>query len=352
MQIQENVILAPYTTFKIGGPARYFCIVKDQFDALEAYEFAKEKKLKTFVLGGGSNLLISDEGFDGLVIKVVNKGIEVLKEDESRVLLRVASGEVWDEVVRFAVTNNWWGIENLSHIPGSSGAIAVQNVGAYGQEASRVIESVTVFNKDTHQIISINNQDCKFAYRKSIFNSEEKGKYIIFNIDFNLSKIPAPVLSYRDLSQKFTNSIPSLSEIRSAVIEIRNKKFPFPVEAKNGNAGSFFKNPILEGRSYQELKNKLANSFGASAVEALEKKKFEEGNVIKVPAAYLIDICGLKELKNGGAAINKNQPLVIINHSGKATAKDVLGLAEKVKEEVYSKTGISLFFEPELIGFN
>src|ERR1700687_3131690 len=142
MQIQENVLLAPFTTFKIGGAAWFFCVVNNQFDALEAYEFAKGRELETFVLGGGSNVLVSDDGFKGLVLKVENKGIEISFEDEKAVLLKVASGEVWDEVVKFAVKNNWWGIENLSHIPGSTGAIAVQNVGAYGQEAKDVIDSV------------------------------------------------------------------------------------------------------------------------------------------------------------------------------------------------------------------
>ena len=162
MEISENIILAPYTTFKIGGLARYFCIVKDQFDALQAYEFAQEKSLKTFVLGGGSNILVSDKGFNGLVLKVENKGIEIVKDTADGVLLKVASGENWDEVVKFAVKNNWWGIENLSHIPGSTGAIAVQNVGAYGQEASKVIESVTVFNKQAHNITQIQNISSSF----------------------------------------------------------------------------------------------------------------------------------------------------------------------------------------------
>jgi UDP-N-acetylmuramate dehydrogenase len=351
MEIQENVLLAPYTTFKIGGQARYFCIVKDQFDALEAYEFAQKHKLDVFILGGGSNLLVSDQGFNGLVIKVVNKGIEILSEEENKVLLKVASGEVWDEAVAFAVNNNWWGMENLSHIPGSTGAIAVQNVGAYGQEASKIITEVSVFDTQTHQIISISNADCGFAYRQSIFNTTQKGRYIIFHIVFSLSKIPRPILSYRDLQSKFAGASPSLEEIRQAVIEIRDKKFPFPVQAKNGNAGSFFKNPILTQQEYKNLLNVLGKNFGAAAGENLQKKKFEENGQIKIPAAYLIDICGLKDLQSGGAAINKNQPLVIVNQSGSATAAEVLALAEKVKTEVNRKTGISLKFEPEFLGF-
>ena len=351
MQIQENVLLAPYTTFKIGGLARYFCIVKDQFDALEAYEFAQKHKLNVFILGGGSNLLVSDQGFNGLVIKVVNKGIEILSEEENKVLLKVASGEVWDEAVAFAVKNNWWGMENLSHIPGSTGAIAVQNVGAYGQEASKIITEVSVFDTKTHQIISISNADCGFAYRQSIFNTSQKGRYIIFHIVFSLSKTTQPILSYRDLQNKFSGASPSLKEIRQAIIEIRDKKFPFPLQAKNGNAGSFFKNPILTQQEYKNLLNVLGKNFGAEVGENLQKKKFEENGQIKIPAAYLIDICGLKDLQSGGAAINKNQPLVIVNQTGSATAADVLALAEKVKTEVNRKTGILLKFEPEFLGF-
>ncbi|MDR3642996.1 MAG: UDP-N-acetylmuramate dehydrogenase [Candidatus Doudnabacteria bacterium] len=351
MKIDQDIILASYTTFKIGGPARFFCVVKDQFDALQAFEFAREKHLKTFVLGGGSNILVSDEGFDGLVIRVVNKGIEVLSESDDNVLLKVASGEVWDEVVKFAVTNNWWGIENLSHIPGSTGAIAVQNVGAYGQEAGNVLEAVTVFNKDTHQILSLSSDSCGFGYRKSIFNSSEKGKYIIFDITFNLAKNSHANLEYRDLKTRFGGKNPSLADVRQAVIEIRNKKFPFPTEAIKGNAGSFFKNPVLTADEYLDLQTKITVEFGQFSSDELGKKKFSDNGQIKIPAAFLIEICGLKNLQSGGAAINKNQPLVIINADGKATAKDVLDLAEKVRQSVREKTGVELKFEPELIGF-
>ena len=352
MQIQENILLGPYTTFKIGGAAKFFCVVGDQFDALEAYEFAKKQQLQTFVLGGGSNILVSDSGFNGLVIKVVNKGIEVLKQDDNQVLLKVASGEVWDEVVSFAVKNNWWGIENLSHIPGSTGAIAVQNVGAYGQEASKVIESVTVFDKETHQILSFKAEDCGFEYRKSIFNSSKRGKYIIFNIIFKLKPQDNPNLSYRDLAVKFADKTPTLSELRNAVIEIRDKKFPFPTEAKKGNAGSFFKNPVLSPEDYSTLKELISKNFWPRQDCGTGQEKFEENGQIKVPAAFLIELCNLKDLRFGGAAINPDQPLVIINETGTATAADVLALATEVQKTVASKTGIELKFEPELIGFN
>ena len=352
MEIQENVTLAPYTTFKIGGEAKYFCEIKDQLDALNAFEFAGDKNVPVFVLGGGSNVLFSDSGFYGLVARVVNKGIEVISENEEDVVLKVASGEVWDEVVKFAVNNQWWGIENLSHIPGSTGAIAVQNVGAYGQEAKNVIEQVTVFNKDTHQIASLNNTECGFEYRSSVFNASEKGKYIIFYITFKLSKKPTPILTYRDLKTKFETIAPSLSNIRQAVIEIRDKKYPFPTNAKNGNAGSFFKNVLLALEEFKALKSHIGAVFGTESAEILEKRVFAEPPKVKVPSAYLLELCGLKDVAVGGAKINHNQPLVVVNETGTATAEDVLSLAKKVISEVYAKIGAKLKIEPELVGFS
>ncbi|MFI5205899.1 MAG: hypothetical protein ACHQVK_03070, partial [Candidatus Paceibacterales bacterium] len=240
-------------------------------------------------------------------------------------------------------------------------------VGAYGQEAKNVIESVTVFNKDSHEIQNLKASDCGFGYRSSIFNLSRRGKYIIFYINLKLSKIPRPTLSYRDVQIKFSGKNPSLAEIRNEVIKIRDQKFPFPTEAKKGNAGSFFKNPVLNENQYKDLSVRVKNLFGDDKVAELESKKFNEQSAfakaladdpllnkikwVKVPAAFLIELCGLKDLKSGGAAINHNQPLVIINQTGHATAQDVLKLANEVKRAVLDKTGIALQFEPELIGF-
>lgn len=351
MKIEENIKLSRFTTFGIGGPARYFCRVADQFDALEAFEFAQKNNLPTFVLGGGSNLLVSDSGYGGLVMKVENKGIEIISDDKNQIQLKVASGEVWDEVVNFATQNNWWGIENLSHIPGSAGAIAVQNVGAYGQEAKNVIESVTVFDRQNGQIIKLSKDDCGFAYRSSIFNTASKGRYIIFYVDFLLQKNGRPNLSYRDLRAKFSGQDPSLNQIRETITEIRDKKFPFPAGSGNGNAGSFFKNPILDNKGYGILKNLIAQNFGREFSVLLEERAFADGDKIKIPAAFLLDICGLKDEQYGGAKINCNQPLVIVNYTGEASSGDILMLAVKVLKAVKDKTGIALKAEPELLGF-
>ncbi len=352
MEILHNIPLAPYTTFKIGGLANYFCVAQNEFELAEALQFAEEKELSVFILGGGSNILVSDEGYNGLVIKVIHKGVEILNNDDNNsIWLKVSSSEVWDDIVKLSVKNNWWGIENLSHIPGLTGAIAVQNVGAYGQEASNVIENVTVFNKKTKIIEILKNTECGFSYRRSIFNSTHKGVYVILDITFKLQKNGKPNIGYRDLHIRFEHKHPSIEEVRQAVIEIRDKKFPFPKEAKNGNAGSFFKNPIISQKEYESLQSKIEKEFGLVVSEDLQKKKFVDNEDIKIPAAFLIDICKLKDLNFGGAAINNTQPLVIVNKTGTATATDVIHLAYEVKETVFNKTGIELAFEPEFIGF-
>jgi len=353
MEIQRNIILAPYTTFKIGGPAKFFCIVKNAEELQEALKFAKDKKLEPFILGGGSNVLISDEGFDGLVAKIDFKGVKVVLENDQKVILQIASGEIWDKIVEMAVQNGWWGIENLSHIPGTMGGFAVQNVGAYGQEASQIIERVIAFDTESKNIRTFKNQECQFGYRKSVFNTGGKGRFVILEIVLKLNKKSKPNLGYKELKEKFRNTIPTLTEIREAVVEIRNKKFPFPIEGKNGNAGSFFKNPILNNEEYQTLLSKIGRDFGEEMVKKIEQKKFlENSGQIKIPAAFLIDLCGLKSLEFKGAAINYIQPLVIVNKTGKATAKEVFELAKSVRKTVFDQTGIKLTFEPELVGFS
>jgi UDP-N-acetylmuramate dehydrogenase len=352
MEIKQNISLAPYTTFNIGGAARYFCLVKDQFDAHQAFEFAREKNLPHFILGGGSNLLVSDAGFEGLVVKVNNQGIEIAHEDAESVTLKIAAGEVWDKVVEFSVKNGWWGIENLSHIPGSAGAIAVQNVGAYGQEASQVLVSVTAYDIKNHAIIRLLKSECGFGYRQSIFNTTETGRFIIFELELRLQKNLLPNLTYRDLAKKFEGQNPNLEEIRQAVIEIRDKKYPYPDKAVNGNAGSFFKNPVLNAQAFLDLKQKIQSAFGDAASQTLEDRKFSEQGQIKVPAAFLMELLGLKGMQVGSVKINPTQPLVILNVTGKAKASEVLNLARLVITEVKHKFNLTLKIEPCLLGFN
>lgn len=353
MRIEENVSLKDKTSFHIGGNARYFCSVQNINDALQALEFSKEHSLEILLLSGGSNMLVSDNGWDGLVVQVDMFGMEKVLDTMTECVLKVATGEVWDEVVSFAVKEGLWGIENLSHIPGRTGAIAVQNVGAYGQEAKDVIVSVDALDTQTKELVTLSGNDCKFSYRSSIFNTTQKGRYIIFYTRFKLSKIPRPVLTYKDLALIFPEGQGVLEDIRKAVIQIRDRKFPFPNTPKKGNAGSCFKNVYLSSSEFGQFKERIKVGFESQILDRLNEieKRFTEEDRVKIPAAFLLDICGLKGLTFKGALINPLQPLVIVNASGDASSFDVLEIMKIVKHTVYSKTGIALNIEPELVGF-
>lgn len=359
MQILENIPLAFYTTFYIGGPSRYLIFAQDTDEVIEAVNFAKDKQLPYQIMGGGSNRLVSNRGYNGVTIRIESIGMDLISETEETVVLKVASGEVWDDVVKFAVEEDWWGIENLSHIPGFTGAFCVQNVGAYGQEASQVVVEVEVFDTQSEKIEILSKRQLGFGYRSSIFNKTQKGRYIILSTTILLQKNPQPNLEYGDLQKEFAKQIskgetPSIKEIRSAIINIRNIKFPFPSEATKGNSGSFFRGPILSESEFELLVNKLKASFPTEVISKLEnmKDRLKVSQGYKTPAAFLIELCGFKELTIGGAKVNPDQPAIILNYTGSATSTDVLSLYKMVSEEVLAKTSVKLGIEPELIGFD
>jgi UDP-N-acetylmuramate dehydrogenase len=349
IEIKKDISLAPLTSFKIGGPARAYCAVRSAGELHEALEYEGA----VFMLGGGSNILVSDRGWDGLVIHLCNRGIEIADEDDASVRLRCAAGENWDDVAAYAVEHGWWGIENLSHIPGSAGAFPVQNVGAYGQEASQTVEEVTAFDREKGSEVVLGKGECGFAYRRSIFNSDEKGRFVIMEVALRLSKIPRPNLEYPDVKKYFENASapPSIREIREAIIEIRGKKFPFPVDAATGSAGSFIKNLTVSPSKLEDLESRVLQEFGVEAVERLRAATRPTDAGIKVPTALLLDLCGVKGREKGGAVINPAQPLVIRN-SGSATAEDVLELFRSVRREVYARLRVVVENEPELVGFS
>ncbi len=356
MDIQQNILLSNHTTFHIGGPAKYFCEVKTADELQEALQFAEEKSAQVFIMGGGSNVLVSDKGFDGLVIKLANEGIEQENISDTHVRLIIGSGQNWDSVVAFAVEHGLWGIENLSHIPGNTGAFTVQNVGAYGQEASQVVESVLVFDRESNSTKTISHDECEFSYRHSIFNTSSKDRYVILSTSLKLSKNPNPNLSYGDLKVRFANREPqtiALPEIRNAIIEIRNTKFPFPDAPERGNAGSFFRGPILSKNEFAVMQKKILDLFGEEQAQRLETMadRLTVPQGYKTPTAFLLDVCEFKGMEVGGAQINPNQPAIILNKTGKATAEEVITLYNQVKNGVLSKTGVELEHEPEFIGF-
>ncbi len=351
MDFQTNYPLSELTTFRIGGPASFYAHVANLNELKEALDFAQQKNLSVLVLGGGSNVLISDQGFVGLVIQINFKGIEKVSEDKDSVMLKVAAGEIWDDVVAFAEKNNFWGIENLSHVPGKTGAVPVQNVGCYGQEASDVVEKIEVLGLNSQKVKEFTKTELDFNYRTSKLNQEWKNKYVILSVYFRLSKIPSPNLTYVDLKKYFAGrdkAMVSLNEIRTALKQIRANKFPDLTQM--GTVGSFFKNFILTEEQYNTLVYCTKQNFGQEGVDRLIQvvNKFPQKNGIKVPTAFLLDICGLKGKAVGEAKLWEKQPVVIVN-TGNAKAADVLELFKQVQAEILAKTGMRVTAEPEFI---
>ena len=335
MKIQENVSLKEYTTFKIGGPARFFCIVTNEDELIEAIGFSKKNKIEFFILGGGSNLLISDAGFQGLVIKMEMKGISY-KEEGDLVKVTAGAGENWDTFVEETVEKGLYGLENLSLIPGTVGAAPVQNVGAYGSEAKDTIETVHVLDvlKDEHK--DLTNEECKFAYRDSMFK-KNVGRYVVLSVTFVLNKKGKLNLTYKDVQEQLAFKRikePTLKQVREAVIEIRTRKLPDL--KKYGTAGSFFKNVVVPQAKAKELLAKYPDMI----LHAVNEKK------VKIPIAWILDhVCGFRGVKKGNVGTYQNQALVLINY-GDGTATELIALAQKMVDAVYEKTGIEI--EPEV----
>jgi UDP-N-acetylmuramate dehydrogenase len=320
-----------------------------------AMELAEKQALPLFILGGGSNILVSDHGFEGVVIHPAGRGIEIRHEDADTVTLEVSAAERWDDVLQNAVEHEWWGIENLSHIPGQAGAALVQNIGAYGRQVSDVVQSAEVVDTATAATRVLSVTDCEFGYRRSIFNTNARGHFIIVRLTLRLAKHGRPQLDYPDVRVYFEErgtQQPSLAEIRQAIITIRDGKFPFPREERGGNAGSFFKNLSLAEHEYAVLREMVRRNFSPQELARLEemRNRFPAADRIKIPTAFLIEICGLKGHRMGGAQVNEAQPLVLINQGG-ATARDVIALAQRVRKTVRARTGMVLAIEPELVGF-
>ncbi len=338
MKIQENISLKEYTTFKIGGSARFFCVVKNEDDLIDAINFAKKNKITYFVLGGGSNILVADAGFTGLVIKMEMKGINYFEEG-NMVKAVVAAGENWDKFVENTVEQGFYGLENLSLIPGTVGASPVQNIGAYGIEAKDIIDTVYVLDVEKDQYKTFKNIDCKFAYRDSIFK-KEIGRYIILSVTFNLNKKGRLNLVYKDIQEYFdfkNIKNPTLKQVRDAVIYIRQKKLPDL--KKYGTAGSFFKNVVVSTNKAQELIKKYPDMI----VHAVNDKK------VKIPLAWILDhACGFRGVKKGNVGTYQNQALVLINY-GNATSKEIIDLAQKMVDGVFEKTGIEIELEVEYV---
>lgn len=330
IQIQEQVPLAPMTTMRVGGNAQFFVRVGGVEELKEALLFAREKGLPIFILGGGANTLVAQDGFAGLVIKNEIKGITY---DDARVT--VGAGEWWDDVVRDTVMHNLWGIENLSLVPGTFGGALVQNVGAYGVEVCDVVLSVEALDTEKMQIKTFLREECEFGYRESIFKKNKN--LIVLRGTFELSLDAKPNINYEDVKKYFENKNilePTLLEIREAIMEIRTAKMPArPI----GSAGSFFKNPVVSVVEFEDLKKQFPDI----------KAYIQGDNTMKVSAAWLIDhVGGWRGYRKGDVGVHEKQALILVNY-GNASAEEIIDLSREIKNDIKKK--INVMLEEEVV---
>jgi UDP-N-acetylmuramate dehydrogenase len=352
LSILENVPLAPYTTLGIGGPARYFLHARTEEQVLDALEFARARGCPVFILGGGSNILVSDSGFPGLVIKIELPGIDALDAERGRI--SAAAGVEWDAFVQYCVARDLAGIECLSGIPGTVGGAPVQNIGAHGEDVQGVITQVRALDRDALKMVEVGAADCRFAYRSSIFNTTHKDRYVIVRVDFALRADGKPRLLYADLQQRFTPSAqpPKLSEVRAAVLEIRKAKSMVLSENDPDcrSAGSFFKNLILDQNSVSVLEAEAHASGRLNASENIPRFAAGPG-IEKLPAAWFIEHAGFhKGYTHKNAGISNKHALALVNRGG-ATARDILELMQMIQGRVQLVFGVELQPEPVFVGF-
>jgi UDP-N-acetylmuramate dehydrogenase len=346
MLFREDVPLAPFTTFKIGGPARWFAEAATELDVAEAVEFSRSRGLPFFILGGGSNVLVSDAGFPGLVLHIALKGVEEADDGAYRVF-NVSAGEDWDAFVSRTVSEDCGGIECLAGIPGTVGGTPVQNVGAYGQEVASTIQSVRALETGSGRFLNLDHDSCGFAYRQSIFNSSARGEYIVVAVSYRLARHSTPVVSYGDLKLHFKDSRqPTLAEVSKAVREIRARKGMLitPGELDSQSAGSFFKNPVVTLAGLEEIKRSV---LAASADGEAEVPNYPAGDgLAKLPAAWLVERSGFKKGQVlGRAGISSRHTLALINRGG-ATAAEIVALRDEIIAGVQRRFGIVLEPEP------
>jgi len=356
MRIEENKLLAPFTTFGIGGPARWFVEAESEEDVAEAAAWAGDHGMPLFALGGGSNLLVSDSGFNGLILRVGLRGVaaEDASAQPGQRVYQVAAGEDWDHFVERTVQDQCAGVECLAGIPGTVGGTPVQNVGAYGQEVASAIERVRAFDLLEHRFGEFQASECGFAYRRSRFNSMDRGRFVVTRVDYRLSPGGTPTVRYADLRRALAEreaaaGEPSLAEVAAVVRRVRQAKGMLMVEGDPdcSSAGSFFKNPVVAEEQIRQI----------AAAGAKEPPRFPAGpgaenmGRVKVPAAWLIEQAGFsKGYTLGAAGISSRHTLALINR-GAASAAEVLALAGQISAEVEARFGIRLEMEPVMIGF-
>ena len=337
LQIQRNVSLKNFNTFGVDAIAQYFVEINKKEELTELFMDPQWKQMKMLVLGGGSNLLLLND-FDGLVIRINIRGIEH-RISHNEVFIEAGAGEVWNDLVNFCVVRGYAGLENLSLIPGSVGASPIQNIGAYGVELQDVFHSCNAFELQTGTFKTFGKEDCHFGYRESVFKNELKGQYIIVSVKLQLSLVPNFKLTYGAIEQelKVRNiASPTIRDVSQVVSHIRVSKLPDP--STIGNAGSFFKNPVISAEQFNQLQAKFSEIVHYPA---------KDGQV-KLAAGWLIEQCGWKGKVVGKTGTWKNQALVLVNHGG-ATGEEVYTFSSQIIDSVYTKFGVMLQREVNII---
>ncbi|WP_262916773.1 UDP-N-acetylmuramate dehydrogenase [Chryseobacterium indologenes] len=337
--MQENFSLQSYNTFGVDANSQYFTEVKSIEELKDALTFSKDQCLPILFLGGGSNILLT-KNFNGLAVKINLKGISEEIINENEVLVTAKAGENWHEFVMYCLQKNFGGLENLSLIPGNVGTSPMQNIGAYGTEIKDTFVSCKVLDVENLEIRTFNLEECKFGYRDSIFKQEGRGKYVILEVSFKLTQkdhhIKTEYGAIKSELEHLNIQNPTIQDVSRAVINIRQSKLPDPKQI--GNAGSFFKNPTIPLAQFESLRQKFENIQG-----------YPNGNMVKVPAGWLIEQCGWKGKQIGNVASHKLQSLVIVNATGKATGQEIFDFSTDIINSVKEKFGIELEREVNII---
>ena len=350
--VRERIPLAPYTTLGLGGPARYFCECVREADVLEALALARSRGLEVQIIGGGSNLVIADAGFPGLVVKVTIGGVS-FHETSGGVELTAGAGVEWDALVRRTVEGGWAGVECLSGIPGTVGATPIQNVGAYGQEIADTLVSVTCLERQRMTPVTFTRDQCEFGYRQSRFKARDRDRYVVLGVTLRLRR-ELPRLRYAELEQAVRGSVDlktldlgdAVRVVRDTVLQLRRRKSMVldPADPNRRSVGSFFVNPVLSTEAFEDLASRWRASGMPDSIPT-----FPADGRVKVPAAWLVEHAGFaKGHRRGGAGISTRHALALVNHGG--TTAELLALAEEIERSVHERFGIRLEREPVVVG--
>lgn len=338
MKLKKNQSLKSYNTFGIEVYAQCFLEVNSVSEINSALDFVQKNQLKLLILNGGSNLLFTQD-FDGLVLKINLKGIEIVKETEDVVFVKVQAGENWHDFVQWTLQNDFGGLENLSLIPGNAGTAPMQNIGAYGVEIKDVMAELSTLEIATGNVKTFANLDCKFGYRESVFKNELKNQFILLDVTFRLTKKKHQLrTSYGAIQSELKNlkiENPTIQNVSQAVINIRQTKLPNPKEL--GNSGSFFKNPVITKSQFEEIQKKYP-----------EISAYPSGDLVKVAAGWLIETTGWKGKRIDDAGVHEKQALVLVNY-GEATGQEIYNLSQKIMDDVKHKFGIELEREVNIV---